>query len=234
MRPRHDHRRARRAARTRARRRLDASADVLEKAESLGSAAPSSWSATHTRSPFETDSFDIVHAHQTLQHLGDPVAALREMRRVVAARRRRRGPRRRLRRHDLVPADPGARRLAGAVRADPPLQRRRARRRPAVEGLGARRRVRGGRDQRIRLELRDRRRPSVVGRTVGRPRAGVAVRSGRSRAWLRHPRRVGAHQPRDGANGPRRQTAGWRCRTARFLPAARAQRRRCKDSVAKI
>lgn len=31
---------------------------------------------------FSDDSFDIVHAHQVLQHLGDPVQALREMRRV--------------------------------------------------------------------------------------------------------------------------------------------------------
>jgi SAM-dependent methyltransferase len=31
---------------------------------------------------FEDDSFDVVHAHQVLQHLGDPVRALREMRRV--------------------------------------------------------------------------------------------------------------------------------------------------------
>lgn len=30
------------------------------------------------------DSFDVVHAHQVLQHLSDPVAALREMRRVCA------------------------------------------------------------------------------------------------------------------------------------------------------
>ncbi|MDE3009088.1 MAG: methyltransferase domain-containing protein [Acidobacteriota bacterium] len=29
------------------------------------------------------DSFDVVHAHQVLQHVTDPVAALREMRRVV-------------------------------------------------------------------------------------------------------------------------------------------------------
>lgn len=29
------------------------------------------------------DSFDVVHAHQVLQHLSDPVAALRELRRVV-------------------------------------------------------------------------------------------------------------------------------------------------------
>ncbi|MFD4988484.1 methyltransferase domain-containing protein [Streptomyces sp. NPDC058374] len=32
--------------------------------------------------PFADDSFDVVHAHQVLQHLGDPVGALREMRRV--------------------------------------------------------------------------------------------------------------------------------------------------------
>ena len=31
---------------------------------------------------FADDTFDIVHAHQVLQHLEDPVAALREMRRV--------------------------------------------------------------------------------------------------------------------------------------------------------
>ncbi|GGZ32884.1 hypothetical protein GCM10010387_28740 [Streptomyces inusitatus] len=31
---------------------------------------------------FPDDSFDVVHAHQVLQHLGDPVHALREMRRV--------------------------------------------------------------------------------------------------------------------------------------------------------
>jgi ubiquinone/menaquinone biosynthesis C-methylase UbiE len=30
----------------------------------------------------DSDRFDIVHAHQVLQHLSDPVAALREMRRV--------------------------------------------------------------------------------------------------------------------------------------------------------
>ena len=32
---------------------------------------------------FADDSFDVVHAHQVLQHLTDPVAALREMRRVT-------------------------------------------------------------------------------------------------------------------------------------------------------
>ncbi len=33
--------------------------------------------------PFADDSFDVVHAHQVLQHVGDPVQALREMRRVT-------------------------------------------------------------------------------------------------------------------------------------------------------
>ena len=33
--------------------------------------------------PFEDGAFDVVHAHQVLQHLPDPVAALREMRRVT-------------------------------------------------------------------------------------------------------------------------------------------------------
>ena len=32
--------------------------------------------------PYPDDTFDVVHAHQVLQHLGDPVAALREMGRV--------------------------------------------------------------------------------------------------------------------------------------------------------
>lgn len=33
--------------------------------------------------PYADDTFDVVHAHQVLQHLGDPVGALREMRRVT-------------------------------------------------------------------------------------------------------------------------------------------------------
>ena len=36
-----------------------------------------------TALPFDDDAFDVVHAHQVLQHLGDPVRALAEMRRVA-------------------------------------------------------------------------------------------------------------------------------------------------------
>jgi ubiquinone/menaquinone biosynthesis C-methylase UbiE len=34
---------------------------------------------------FEDDAFDVVHAHQVLQHVADPVQALRELRRVCKA-----------------------------------------------------------------------------------------------------------------------------------------------------
>ena len=33
--------------------------------------------------PFDDDTFDVVHTHQVLQHVADPVAVLREMRRVA-------------------------------------------------------------------------------------------------------------------------------------------------------
>src|SRR5262249_6885084 len=65
---------------------IDASADVIELARA-------EQADRHIRNvEFRTadvyaldigdDSFDVVHAHQVLQHLSDPVAALREMRRV--------------------------------------------------------------------------------------------------------------------------------------------------------
>lgn len=66
---------------------IDASEDVLRVARANASAADAPKSLSFQegdvyRLPFEDDSFDVVHAHQVLQHLGDPVAALQEMRRV--------------------------------------------------------------------------------------------------------------------------------------------------------
>jgi SAM-dependent methyltransferase len=66
---------------------LDASAEVIAKAAVLGRERAVDnlefLVGDAYALPFDDNSFDIVHAHQTLQHLGDPVAALREMRRVV-------------------------------------------------------------------------------------------------------------------------------------------------------
>lgn len=66
---------------------LDASAEVLDVARTNARAAGADGALSFRtgdvyRLPFEDDSFDVVHAHQVLQHLSDPVAALREMRRV--------------------------------------------------------------------------------------------------------------------------------------------------------
>ncbi len=90
---------------------------------------------------FPDDSFDVVHAHQVLQHVGDPVRALREMRRVcrpggvVAARD-----------SDYAamtwfPRVPLMDESAAAVRPGRPRERRRTGRGPQAPVLGAARRL---------------------------------------------------------------------------------------------
>ncbi|MBB1251897.1 methyltransferase domain-containing protein [Streptomyces sp. OF3] len=65
---------------------VDAEAEVLaaarEHAARRGLTGVEFTSARVESLPFPDDSFDVVHAHQVLQHVGDPVRALREMRRV--------------------------------------------------------------------------------------------------------------------------------------------------------
>ncbi|WTD06517.1 methyltransferase domain-containing protein [Streptomyces albidoflavus] len=67
---------------------IDSAGEILDAARSA--AAERSLTNTTFRTgdaqalPFPDASFDVVHAHQALQHLGDPVGALREMRRVCA------------------------------------------------------------------------------------------------------------------------------------------------------
>ncbi len=66
---------------------IDTAAKVLDAARELAAEAK----LTNTEFveadvyslPFDDGHFDVVHAHQVLQHLTDPVAALREMRRVT-------------------------------------------------------------------------------------------------------------------------------------------------------
>ncbi|MEU6863287.1 methyltransferase domain-containing protein [Streptomyces sp. NPDC046876] len=66
---------------------VDAAQDVLEQAaayvEERGLERAVTFAAADVHAlDFPDDSFDVVHAHQVLQHVGDPVQALREMRRV--------------------------------------------------------------------------------------------------------------------------------------------------------
>lgn len=65
---------------------LDAAADVLERARAVARERGRDNVRFTTGDvhalDFPDGSFDVVHAHQVLQHVGDPVAALREMRRV--------------------------------------------------------------------------------------------------------------------------------------------------------
>ena len=65
---------------------IDAAADVLAEAraeaEHRGQANVRFETGDVYQLGFEDDTFDLVHAHQVLQHLSDPVAALAEMRRV--------------------------------------------------------------------------------------------------------------------------------------------------------
>lgn len=62
---------------------VDASAEVIAKAGEFERPNLEFLVADAYALPFDDDTFDIAHAHQTLQHVADPVAMLREMRRVV-------------------------------------------------------------------------------------------------------------------------------------------------------
>ena len=61
---------------------IDRSAEVLEEARSAAPDVELRIGDVYDLE-FEDASFDVTHAHQVLQHLTDPVAALREMRRVT-------------------------------------------------------------------------------------------------------------------------------------------------------
>ena len=63
---------------------IDRSSDVLEEARRAGARVSNVRfeSGDVYDLAYPDDSFDVVHAHQLLQHLSDPVGALREMLRV--------------------------------------------------------------------------------------------------------------------------------------------------------
>lgn len=64
---------------------LDASSEVIDEARRGPGGALVDWQQGSVYElAFDDGTFDVVHAHQVLQHLGDPVRALEEMRRVCA------------------------------------------------------------------------------------------------------------------------------------------------------
>jgi len=66
---------------------IDNAQDVIDKArevaESRGVKNVGFDAGDVTKLPFADKTFDVVHAHQVLQHVGDPVQVLQEMRRVT-------------------------------------------------------------------------------------------------------------------------------------------------------
>ncbi|OMH34365.1 methyltransferase domain-containing protein [Tersicoccus sp. Bi-70] len=63
---------------------LDSAADVLDTAAAQPGPPNLHWRLGDVLDlPFADDRFDVVHAHQVLQHLTEPVRALRSMRRVL-------------------------------------------------------------------------------------------------------------------------------------------------------
>ena len=165
---------------------------------------------------FADDTFDVVHAHQVLQHLARPVDALREFRRVAEARRRRSPCA-----TSTTAASSGARASAGLDRWLDAVPRRRdwnGGEPDAGRHLKRWAREAGFADLEatgVDLGVLDRARTRVVGRLVGRARARSrsSPRTRSSRAL--EPRRARSASPRRGASGRPTTTAGCSCRTAR-------------------
>ena len=174
----------------------------------------SSRSATSTRSQADDDSFDVVHAHQVLQHLDRPGRrAAGDGPRVPPGRAWSPSATSTTAR-SLVPGRRRARPVAGPVPPGGAPQRGRARRRPPAAGVGAR----GGAARRRRHHVSwcyaspaERR---VVGRLVGRPGDGVVVRRAGGGLRARDAGRPGGDRRRVAALAATPTTAGSACCTA--------------------
>lgn len=165
---------------------------------------------------YPDDTFCVVHAHQVLQHVGDPVQALREMHRVTKP-----GGFVAVRDGDYAamtwyPALPGLddwldlyERVARGNGGEPDAGRR-------IEGVGAGRRADGHHRHLQHVDLRHARGAGLVERPVGGPHPGLGVRrAGRGRR-SRHPGTAGGRVRGLAGVGPHGTTPGSRCCTGRF------------------
>ncbi len=194
--------------------------------ERAASRTSSSASATRTRSTFDDDSFDVVHAHQVLQHLARPVDALREFRRVAEAGRARRGARRRLRRRDLEPRVGRARPLARAL---PRRARRATAASPTPGATSSAGRARPASPTSRRPRRRGCSRPrsnASGGATLGGARDRVPVRGARDRVGALEPAELAAHRRGVARAGRPTTTAG--AHAARRDPRARLTAQRAQ------
>lgn len=63
---------------------IDASREAIQAARDMDEASVVTWRVADLHElPFRDGEFDVVFAHQVLQHLANPIVALREMRRVL-------------------------------------------------------------------------------------------------------------------------------------------------------
>ena len=175
---------------------------------------------------YADDSFDVAHAHQVLQHLSDPVAALIEMRRVVRS-----GGVVAARDADYAamtwyPTDPAAGPLARALPPGRPGRRWRTGRGAPDAAVGPASRLRRGHLQRLHLVLRQ-----PGGRRLVVPDLGRARRPLR----LRHPGGGGGSSPTRpswtswppvGGGGAINRTPGSPSCTASSWPRSPDRRRR--------
>ena len=175
---------------------------------------------------FDDGTFDVVHAHQVLQHLDDPVAALVEMARVcrtdgvVAVRDGDYAD------DDLVPRRPPSSTAGSTCTAGRPGPTAAS---PTPAGGWSPGRGRPGAPTSCRLGvdvvLRHPRGPPVVGRDLGRAHHGHRARRPDPRARPGRPRGARGDPAGPGCGGPTSPTVGSRSSTARCsaVPGDRLQ-----------
>ncbi len=160
---------------------------------------------------FPDDTFDVVHAHQVLQHVGRPGGRPARAAAGLPPGWRGGGPRRRLRRDDLVPQEPGTGRRGWRCTAT--RSRANGGEPDAGRRLLAWARAAGFTDVtavRVHLVLRHPGRAAVVGRHVGRPRSvdSAIGRQAIEPTATPPPDELAAHRRTAGAAG-RPTTDGW-------------------------